>query len=183
MKIMILPGNGGCQIHKHHWYKWLSQTLEHHGFDVIAQDMPDPILARKEIWLPFIEQKIGDDPEAILIGHSSGAQAAMRYGETHSLTGMILVSACYSDLGSETEKLSGYYSNPWNWEAIRNHCKWIAQLASSNDPFIPLKEAHFVRDHLQPHYLEFSDRGHFMGSEKGGDRLQEAVDIILAHTK
>ena len=37
------------------------------------QNMPDPLYARKSIWLPFMEKDLGIGPEDIIIGHSSGA--------------------------------------------------------------------------------------------------------------
>jgi uncharacterized protein len=43
--------------------------------------MPDPMRARKDIWLPFIKNDLKSDENTILIGHSSGAEAAMRLGE------------------------------------------------------------------------------------------------------
>lgn len=43
-------------------------------------------------------------------GHSSGAEAAMRFAETHHVKGLVLVSACVTDLGDENERLSGYYN-------------------------------------------------------------------------
>lgn len=183
MKIILLPGNGSCQIEKHHWYKWLRDGLIAHGFEVIAQDMPDPHLARRSFWLPFIEEKIGDDPRAIVIGHSSGAVAAMRYIETHYVSGVILVSACHSDLGIASEKISGYYKDPWQWDAMKKHAGWIVQFASKDDPFISIEEARFVHEKTQSEYFEFEDRGHFMGSNKGGRQFPEVLDIVVAKTK
>ena len=43
-------------------------------------------------------------------GHSSGAEAAMRFAEQHEVKGLVLVSACVTDLGVENERLSGYYN-------------------------------------------------------------------------
>ena len=35
--------------------------------------MPDPLYARKSIWLPFMENELKIGAEDIIIGHSSGA--------------------------------------------------------------------------------------------------------------
>ena len=35
--------------------------------------MPDPLYARKSIWLPFMEDELGIGEDDIIIGHSSGA--------------------------------------------------------------------------------------------------------------
>ncbi|XP_016365442.1 serine hydrolase RBBP9 [Sinocyclocheilus rhinocerous] len=42
------------------------------------KNMPDPVTARESIWLPFMEKELKCDEETAIIGHSSGAAAAMR---------------------------------------------------------------------------------------------------------
>jgi len=37
------------------------------------------VTARESIWLPFMEKDLRCDEETVIIGHSSGAAAAMRY--------------------------------------------------------------------------------------------------------
>jgi uncharacterized protein len=66
--------------------------------------MPDPVKARRNIWIPFIIKDLGCDENTILIGHSSGAEAIMRLAEDQKVMGIILVSACYTDLGCDSEK-------------------------------------------------------------------------------
>ena len=55
--------------------------------------MPDPITARRSIWLPFMKEELGVDDQTIIIGHSSGACAAVRFAETNKVAGIILVGA------------------------------------------------------------------------------------------
>ncbi len=81
--------------------------------------MPDPSDAKEEIWVPYILNTLKADENSILVGHSSGAEAGMRLAEKNKLYSLILVSACYTDLDDESEKISGYYDRPWEWEAIR----------------------------------------------------------------
>ena len=54
--------------------------------------MPDPDLARMRYWLPFIEKNLKADSNSIIIGHSTGAVACMRYLASHQPLG-----ACYTD--------------------------------------------------------------------------------------
>ena len=54
--------------------------------------MPDPLRARESIWVPFITGTLGANEDAVLIGHSSGAAAALRVAEKHKLRGMVLVA-------------------------------------------------------------------------------------------
>ena len=133
------------------------------GGDVIAETFPDNDLARKEYWLPFIEKKLKSDPNSILIGHSSGAIAAMRYAEKHRLIGTVLVGAYHSDLGFPKEKASGYFDEPWDWKAIKNNQQWVLQFASTDDPWIPIEEPRFIHEQLGSKYFEYDSMGHFGG--------------------
>nr|XP_048311461.1 serine hydrolase RBBP9 isoform X2 [Myodes glareolus] len=108
-KAVIVPGNGGGDVATQGWYGWVRKGLEQvPGFQCLARNMPDPITARESIWLPFMETELRCDEKTIIIGHSSGAIAAMRYAETHQVYALILVSAYTSDLGDENERASGF---------------------------------------------------------------------------
>ncbi|MBI4167585.1 MAG: alpha/beta hydrolase [Candidatus Aenigmarchaeota archaeon] len=158
---MIIPGNSNADISQF-WYPYLKKELEGVGINVIAKNMPDPDLARKEYWLPFIEEQIAGDENTILVGHSSGAVAILKYLETHKIMGAVLVGASHTDLGDEKEKASGYFDDPWQWEKIKSNAKWIIQFASVDDPYITIAEMRHIHDCLNDEYHEFSDRGHFM---------------------
>ena len=51
---------------------------------VAMEDMPDPYEAKESIWLPFMRDVLKADESSIIVGHSSGAEAAMRYAEVGS---------------------------------------------------------------------------------------------------
>jgi hypothetical protein len=51
--------------------------------DVVLRDMPDPFGAKESEWVPFLLQKCGVDANTLIIGHSSGAEAAMRLMENN----------------------------------------------------------------------------------------------------
>ena len=172
VKAIIIHGNGGCTAGDI-WLPWLERELTALGIDVINQTFPDNITARAAVWLPHLEW-LGADEHTILIGHSSGAVAAMRYAESHRLLGSILVGVCYTDLGDRFEAASGYYNSPWQWEQIRLNQQWIAIYNSTDDPHIPIAEARFVAAQLRCSLFEFTDRGHFV------DRRQfpEVVELV-----
>lgn len=160
VKVIFIHGNGGATA-KDAWIPEVSQALKNAGIAVITETFPDNDLARSSQWLPFIDH-LGADSSTIIVGHSSGALAAMRYAESHKLLGSVLVGAAYTDLGDETEKASGYFDTPWEWGKIRDNQQWIMQFGSIDDPYIPIDEQHFVRDNLNTNYHEFNDRGHFL---------------------
>ena len=160
VKAILIHGNGGCTAGDI-WLPWVERELTTMGIDVINQTFPDNIKARATYWLPHLES-LGADERTILIGHSSGAVAAMRYAETHRLLGSVLVGVCHTDLGDSFEAASGYYAAPWKWDKIRHHQQWIGIFNSTDDPHIPIAEPRFVAAQLRCSYFEFTDRGHFV---------------------
>jgi len=160
VKIILIHGNGGSTAGDI-WYPWLERECLALGLTVINRTFPDNVRARARFWLPFLEE-LGADENTVLVGHSSGAVAAMRYAETHRLLGSILVGVCHTDLGDAGEAASGYYSAPWRWDLIRDHQQWIAIYHSTDDPHIPAAEPRHVAARLRCSYFEFGDRGHFV---------------------
>ncbi|KPJ57199.1 esterase [Parcubacteria bacterium DG_74_2] len=175
VKIIIVRGNGNSTPDEI-WFPYVKKELEKIGLMVINEEFPDPELAREEYWLPFIK-KLGADENTILIGHSSGAIAAMRFAEGNKILGSVLVATYYTDLGDENEKKSGYFTHPWNWESIRKNQKWIIQFASVDDPYIPIEEARFIHQKLQTDYHEYKDEGHF-GADDDKTIFPEIIAVI-----
>ncbi len=161
-KAIFIHGNGGGTAGDI-WFPWLERELTGMGIQVTNRTFPDNVKARVSYWLPFLDS-LGADEATILVGHSSGAVAAMRYAETHRLLGSILVGVCHTDLGDGGEAASGYYRAPWRWQDIRDNQQWIAIYNSTDDPHIPIAEARFVAAQLRCSYFEFTDRGHFTDS-------------------
>jgi predicted alpha/beta hydrolase family esterase len=89
------------------------------------------------------------------------------------------VSGYHTDLGDEGERESGYFSTPWNWDAIRSHQRFILQFASSDDHLVPISEARYVHEKLQTQLFEFQDRGHFNYE----DTFPELFDALVARIK
>ena len=90
----------------------------------------------------------------------------MRYLETDRILGLVLVSACHTDLGMESERISGYYSRPWEWDKIRSNAEWIVQYHSIDDPFIPIEEARHVAKNLKSEVKEETNNTSFIHRTK-----------------
>ena len=105
MKAILIHGNGDSKPIDN-WFPYLKRELEKMGTKVEAPQFPYTELARSSYWLPFLE-KLKADENTIIVGHSSGAIAAMRYAETHRILGSAFIEAYYTDLGIETEKRGG----------------------------------------------------------------------------
>lgn len=176
MRAILIPGNGGGGP-QDNWFPYLSRELPKLGIDVIAREFPDNILAREAYWVPFLKDELKVGADSILIGHSSGAIAAMRVAETTQLLGSILVGTYYTDLGLEMEKLAGYFDRRWDFQAIKDNQEWIAIFASIDDPWISIDEPRFLHEQWNCDYFEYADRGHFGGDYYKPD-FPEIVDYI-----
>ena len=177
VKIILLHGNHNSTPNDH-WFPYVKAKLEERGHVVIARQFPDADLARASYWLPFLKDELGADEHSILVGHSSGAIAAMCFAQENKIIGSILVGSYYTDLGMEEEKLSGYFEKPWDWDAIKNNQQWIVQFASPDDPWIPIEEPRFVREKLNSEYHELTGQGHF-GGDYYKPEFPELVEVIL----
>lgn len=178
--VIICPGNGCSDIQRSNWYYQFHLELKANSIPSVCKKFPDPNRARRDVWIPFIRSKAEeaspDDPSnIILVGHSSGAQAALRYAEEYPLKAAVLVSATYSDLGDAGERASGYYpqkgkdgevTNPYLFEKMKQNCPVWYQFHSDDDPFIPLREAEQIRDGLGliDTYRMLPGRSHFFQS-------------------
>ena len=49
--------------------------------------------------------------------------------------------------------------------------------ASRNDPYIPISEALFIKDKLEPEYHEYNNEGHF-GADVNKTEFPEIITVV-----
>jgi uncharacterized protein len=178
-KIVVIPGNGGCGLNilNCNWYGWFARQCKivFPDYEIVCSNWPDAYDSKESIWIPHIKDTIGVDENSVVVGHSSGALCAMRLLETQKLKGVVLVSAAHTDLGSEHERLSGYFDRPWEFEKIKNSCEFIIQFHSTDDHLIPVQEARYVAEQLKGNthiYHELEGKSHFF------EPFDELIDVL-----
>lgn len=159
-RVILIQGNGQSSG-QDNWFPWLVSELKKLVVICEAPDFPNPKEAKASEWLPFLKNELKADKNTVLIGHSSGAVAALRYAEKNHIYGSILVGAYHTDLGYDDEKASGYFDEPWSWDAIKNNQEWVIIFASTDDPYIGIDEPRLMKAELDADYYEFTDQGHF----------------------
>lgn len=164
-RVFIIPGNGAGDVSRCMWYPWLRDKVDKCGSSGVLKNMPDPVEAKRSIWLKFMSDELGIGEKDIIVGHSSGAVAAIRYAETHRVGGIVLVGAYASDLGDQLERASGYFDGPWLYDQVRDNCEGrIVQFGSTDDPYLPWDTQQEIADGLQAKLFKFHDKGHFQAS-------------------
>jgi uncharacterized protein len=161
-RVVLLHGNGGGNG-QDQWFPYIKAALEATDIHCEAPDLPDPVRARSKYWLPYFKNVLQLGKNDILVGHSSGALATLKYAEENVIGASVLVGTYYTDLGYEDEKTSGYFDTPWQWDKIKAHQEWSAIFASTDDPYIPIAQPRFIRDQLGSEYFELNNEGHFGG--------------------
>ncbi len=138
------------------WQPWLKAELERRGLEVSLPEMPHADRPTIPEWTAFIARLVGaPDGQTILIGHSLGAQAVLRYLEALGASGgsvarTILIASNFP-FGMSAEDADQRTGGdpvlmPWLITGVdpamvsRAAGKCIVIL-SDNDPYIPFEEA------------------------------------------
>lgn len=161
MRVIFIHGNG-TDHWSGAWCGWLKQELDKMGVENFFETFPDSIMARSEYWLPFLRNYVKTGEGDVLVGWSTGAVAAMRYAEENKIKGSILISPSFTDLGEESERVSGYFDKPWNWEVIKKNQEKITLVYGDDDPYISQEEFEFITSKLSPEVLKLHGAGHFL---------------------
>ena len=176
-RVVLLHGNGGSKG-TDNWQPYIKHELETIGVECISPDLPDNVLSRKKYWFPYFENILKLSDNDIVVGHSSGALAILKYAESHKLGGSALVGVYYTDLGYENEKNSGYFDTPWDWARIKENQLWTTIFASEDDPYIPIEEPRYIQKKLNSEYLEFKNEGHFVGQNNPKTEFPELLEVL-----
>lgn len=170
-RIIFIHGNQ-TEHWSYGWAAWLKTELDKLGYETFFETMPDSIIARAEYWLPFLKDYVKAGENDVLVGWSSGAVAAMRYAESNRIKGSVLISPCYTDLGDDMEKQSGYYEKPWQWEKIKTNQRKSALIWGDDDPYIPQAEFDHIAEQLNPTQIKIKGGKHFIERKEFLELLQ-----------
>ncbi|CAM9266113.1 unnamed protein product [Chrysoparadoxa australica] len=175
-RVLMIPGNGcGGDIRPYNFYGWMEQELATAGHHCVVPEggMPDPLRARRSIWLPYIHDVMKCDEHSVVVGHSSGAVAALRLVEECKVHGLVIVAAYDDPLGDDLEQASGYFDDPtFDWDKIISNADWILQFAGERDTLVPISVQRRVGEALKQQssalqrrdvfrYIELKHRDHF----------------------
>lgn len=70
LKVVIVPGNGGGDVFRANWYGWAHKRIPKVcGIECRLENMPDPVVARESVWIPFMEEELKCDENTIAVGH------------------------------------------------------------------------------------------------------------------
>ncbi len=144
-RAIIVHGWGGSP--DGNWFQWLKKELEARNVFVEVPTMPNTDAPEIEYWVSHLAKLVDAEDENILIGHSMGVQAVLRYIEKSpadiKIKGAVLVAGFVTSLSEEITKnpQDWLIAKPWletpiNLDKVRAKTGKIISIVSDNDHYI-----------------------------------------------
>lgn len=158
-------------------FQWLDKELTTKDFLVERLAMPNPETPVIESWIRKLQESINPDSETILVGHSVGCQAAIRYLETlpieTKIKGLVLL-APWMKLDQTTIEEEGEegveIARPWmetpiDFDKVKKIANNVIAIFSDNDDFVELSQKDFFEEKLSAQTIVEHEKGHFSPAE------------------
>jgi hypothetical protein len=160
------------------WLPWLQKQLLMRDIFAVTPEMPQAYAPVYELWKTEFE-RFDITPETILVGHSCGGGFLVRWLSEHAdvKVGKVVLVAPWLD--SKNELQNGFFDFEID-STLVSRTKSITIFNSTND-FDSIHESvkrimSMVKD---VHYVEFKDKGHFIGEPFITNGFPELLEEIL----
>ena len=165
MEKRILIIHGWESNSREHWFLEEKKRLEKWGHKVFVPDMSNTLYPKKEEWVKVIADFASDD-NSILIGHSLGGTAILRYLEkiNKKINRCILIAAPIRKLRSPDynfEPIDNFFEPDFNWQKIKQNCKNFFVLNQTKDPWVPLQHGEDLADYVGGKLIKIEGNNHF----------------------
>ncbi len=161
------------------WYPWFAEEVKRLGVEFSAPVLPRPTDPNIAEWTDELD-KIHPGAATILVGHSRGGVAILRWLETQpaslKVRKVILVatnSGFIQKMIKPTETNYGFYTEQgYDFSKIKQHCADFVVFHSKDDQWVPYEAGVENAEGLGARLLTFTDRGHF------GKEISEVPELL-----
>lgn len=162
MENRVLIIHGWESNSKEHWFLEEKERLEKSGYEVMVPDMPNTLHLRKEEWVKVIHDFNPDD-KSILIGHSLGGVAILRYLETTDRKAgkCIFIATPIRKLGQGYEGIENFLEGDFNWDRIKESGQKFIVFQQKNDPAVPVQHGKDLANNLGAELVMTDGNDHF----------------------
>lgn len=183
MKIILIHGLGATP--EMHWFPWLKKELAAQGFEVDALSMPDPLAPVPERWVETLSQAVMNPAETVLVGHSLGCAAVLRYLASRTdktpFRQIVLVSGFGRtvEVPEKFKHLAGILASwilpGFDVAKLKPQAENWVVIHSTDDDMVPFAEGEWLAEKLGAALLR-SERGHF---SEGVVEVPEILERII----
>ena len=152
-----------------------------------ALPMPNPDNPIKEEWVKTIKQVVEiPTAEIILVGHSLGVPAILRYLESldpnQKIGGVILVSGPSAilnpnDKDSKLRRIDNFLTTPFNFDYTKQRSNFFTVIHGDNDDKVPFLHAEVISKSLSASLISIKNGQHLAGHD-GCYELPELLEIL-----
>lgn len=164
---------------------WLKKQLEKEGYEVVVPALPDTGKPLIEKWVPCLQSVIRDpDENTVLVGHSLGGPAVLRYLETlpdgvHVGKTVLVAPVVDAIMGLSPEETA--FSKPWfetpiDVEKVRRSAGKMIGFFSDDDHWVPIESGKIFKERYGATTIIEHHMGHY--SEESG--VSEVPTILKA---
>lgn len=180
MKVVLIHGKDTDPSQK--WYPWFNKEVKNLGMNFISPVLPNPSNPDVDKWIAELD-KIKPDQNTILVGHSRGGVAILRWveklPENKKIKKIILIATNSGDSGkmNKNENSNGFYTKyGYDFKKIKSHCDDFVVFHSQDDEWVPFEAGEENTKGLDAKFLKFNNYGHF---GRGVDEIPELLNEIL----
>jgi len=159
-KVLILHGWESSSTE--HWFLEEKQRLEKLGIQVLVPDMPNTLLPEPAGWVKVIKE-FHPDENSVLIGHSLGGTAVLRYLEEtdKQIALAILIATPIRELGEGFEPIINFLKPDFIWQRIKQNCKKIVVMNQTRDDAVPLQHGKDLAEYTAGELIVVEGNNHF----------------------
>lgn len=158
---LILHGTEGHN--KENWFPWLEEQLKANGYVVWTPNLPQSNKPNIERYKEFVFPRWNFDEDSIIVGHSSGAVAALAF--LQELPKEMKIHAVYSVAGFlgnlDWDALDDIASYPFRWTRLKRKVQKIVLFHSDDDPYVPLDHGKKLQALLNAELVIMPGQKHF----------------------
>ena len=163
------------------WYPWVGEVAKRLGCNFIAPDLPsssEPVLSE---WLNIIN-KLDLSASDIVVGHSRGAMAILRYLEKFDrrVRSVILVAGNNPEIPDGFDD-TFYESGQFDFRVIKNRADRFIVLHSLDDSWVPYEAGRINATNLGAELVTVDGKGHFGQDSEGSTQTSicELEEILI----
>lgn len=161
-RILILHGweSNSCE----HWFLEAKRRWEEKGYQVKVPDMPNPFYPQKEKWVKIIED-FKPNKDSILIGHSLGGTAILRYLEKakRQVGKSILIATPIRQLKADYDfsPIANFFEPDFDWKKIKQNCEKFVIINQTKDDWVPLQHGKDLAKQVKGELVVVEGSDHF----------------------
>ena len=179
-KVVLMHGKDTNPSEK--WYPWFVGQVKSRGINALAPALPKPNDPVAEEWTKELE-KTNPDENTILVGHSRGGVAILRWlerlpeGKKIKKVVLVATNSGRSEKMNKTENNKGFYSDKgYDFEKIKTHCDNFVVIHSKDDIWVPFEAGEENAKGLDARFKVYEGKNHF---GKNTPKVPEVLEEIL----